>query len=257
MKELVETTARQAGELLMTYFRKPDLQVTIKKDDSPVTEADLAANDLIQKALQPLGYPIVSEEQIPEVVEGDEYFIVDPLDGTKHFKEGETSFATLIGFVSQGEPVLGVAYFPALNLFYTAEKGKGAFLNGTKIFNTPKSGPITAYSSGFHRRPQAQVMMEYMNIDKVLEEGSVLKLARIAEGVADFYPRFGPTSEWDTAACQVILEEAGCELWDWGTLKPLKYGKKNFANNGFIAFRKDLETKVIEVYRNIPARKES
>jgi 3'(2'), 5'-bisphosphate nucleotidase len=251
MKDLVEATAREAGQLLLSYFKKPDLKVETKKDGSYVTEADFAASDLIIERLKALGYPVVSEEDIPESRMGNDYFIVDPLDGTKYFAEGIDTFATLIGFVFQGKPVLGVAYFPELDLFFSAETGKGCYLNGKKIFNTPSEKPIVAYSSGFHHKAQAQEMLKSLNVGEIKEEGSVLKLCRLAQGLADFYPRFGPTSEWDTGACQVIMEEAGCSLWDLKELRPLTYGKENYLNLGFVAFRNDLEAKVVEIFKDL------
>jgi 3'(2'), 5'-bisphosphate nucleotidase len=255
MKDLVEATAREAGQLLLTYFRKPDLKVETKKDGSLVTEADFAASRLIQSRLESLGYPVVSEEDIPATREGDCYFIVDPLDGTKYFANGETSFATLIGFVSGNRPILGVAYFPELDLFFSAETGKGCFLNGKKMFNEPSAKPIVAYSSGFHRKSQAQEILKKLNVGEIKEEGSVLKLCRMAQGLADFYPRFGPTSEWDTGACQVIMEEAGCSLWDLKDLRPLEYGKEGYINAGFVAFRNDLQTKVVEIFKDLQWKK--
>lgn len=259
MKDLVEATARKAGELLMSYYKKPQLKVMIKKDGTQVTEADLAASDFIKSALAPLGYPIVSEEDIPDHVDGDEFFVIDPLDGTKYFANQESSFATLIGFVSKKRPVLGVAYFPELDLFYSAEKGKGATLNGKPMFNAPSAKPRVAYSSGFHLKPQAKVMMERLKISEIREGGSVLKLCRVAQGEGDFYPRFGETSEWDTAACQIIIEEAGCVIWDVKTMQPLIYGKPNYLNTGFVVFRKDMQPEIEDIFKDLkwPKRVES
>lgn len=251
MKDLVEATALEAGQLLLKFYKKPDLKVETKKDGSFVTEADFAASDLIIERLKGLGYPVVSEEDIPETRTGNDYFIVDPLDGTKYFAEGKDTYATLIGFIKDGIPVLGVAYFPTLDLFFSAESGQGCFLNGKKIFNEPSEKPLVAYSSGFHHKAQAQEMLKKLNVGEIKEEGSVLKLCRLAQGLADFYPRFGPTSEWDTGACQVIMQEAGCSLWDLKDLAPLTYGKENYLNLGFVAFRNDLESKVVEIFKNL------
>jgi 3'(2'), 5'-bisphosphate nucleotidase len=240
----VEFVTREAGQILLSFFKKPDLKIIIKPDNSPVTEADYASSDLFIEKLARLGLPVVTEEKVPEESPSGDYFIIDPLDGTRYFIDGEKHFAVLVALVSKNRPVLGVTYFPALNLMYTAEKGKGAFLNGAKIFNSQKRMDLVAYSSGFHNKPEAVELLSSMNIQTIKEQESILKMTLMAQGEADFYPRFGKTFEWDTASAQILAEEAGCSVWDVRTAKPLEYSKPIFKNHGFVVFRNDLEEKV-------------
>ncbi len=249
MREKIEKITIQAGEILLKYFKKPDLKIIDKTDGSPVTEADHASNDFLIESLEALGAPVVSEErQLP--LPNQDYFIVDPLDGTQYFIDQAPHFAVLIALVSAGRPILGVTYFPATGLMFSAELGKGSFFNGSKIANTQTRKALVAYSSGFHLKPQAQPLMSALNIQEVRHQESILKMCNMARGDVDFYPRFGNTYEWDTASGQILLEEAGCRVVDLKTLEPLRYGKPQYLNNGFICYREDLDLKVKELFRD-------
>lgn len=255
MLKIIEESAREAGALLMKHYKNPNLKIVTKPDDSPVTEADMEASQFLIQKLAHLRIPVVTEECVPEQVPQGDFFIIDPLDGTRYFIEHSDSFAVLIALISNQRPIAGAAYFPAMDLMYSAEKGKGAFENGKKIFNGRTSTQLRAFTTGFHRHPQGTQLMADLNIVDVEEVGSILKMGYMARGDADFYPRFGKTYEWDTAAGQIILEEAGCQVWGAQTLKPLEYGKPQFLNSHFVCFRNDLQGKVTEVLKNLKWKK--
>lgn len=249
MREKIEKISIQAGEILLKYFKKPDLKIIDKTDGSPVTEADHASNDFLITHLEALGAPVVSEErQLP--LPSQDYFIVDPLDGTQYFIDQAPHFAVLIALISAGRPILGVTYFPATGLLFSAELGHGSFFNGDKIHNSQTRNALVAYSSGFHLKPQAQPLIAALNIQEVKNQESILKMCNMARGYVDIYPRFGKTYEWDTASGQILLEEAGCRVVDVQTLEPLRYGKPNYLNSGFICYRQDLDSQIKNVFHN-------
>lgn len=257
-KELVGL-AKEAGQLLLEDFQKPDLKVITKPDGSPVTEADLRVSDFFLERLASYGLPVVTEEAVPDVVPVGEYFIIDPLDGTWYFMNGEKHFAVLVGLVKDRRPIAGVVHFPVLDMTFSAEKGLGAELNGEIIRNQRSSPDLIAFSTGFHKKDVAKPFMEQMNIREIKEQLSVIKMGYLARGDADLYPRFGRTYEWDTAAAQIVVEESGLTMWDVNTMEPLLYGKKNFKNTGYIVFRNDLEEKLTQALGGLkwPMPKES
>ncbi len=248
LKDIADKTY-EAGEILKSLFGKKSLKIFTKSDKSPVTEADHRVSDYFIEALKGYGLPVVTEERILEVPADQDYFIIDPLDGTRYFIDQQDCYAILVALVSKNQPTLGVTYFPSLDLMYTAKKGGGAFLNSEKIFNAETRSDLVAFSAGFHRKPEALEIIENLNIKSVLEQESVLKMTRLAQGVADFYPRFGRTYEWDTASAQILLEEAGCCVYDVTTQTSLQYSKPHYKNNGFVVFRRDLKDKVCEALK--------
>lgn len=254
LKELADIVVA-AGDILLKHYKQPHLKIYTKSDNSPVTEADYEVSDFFLQSLEVYNKPIVTEEKVRSVDIDEDYFIIDPLDGTRYFINGEDHYAILLALVSQRRPVLGITYFPSLNLLYTSQKGSGSFLNGQRISNAETRQEIIAFSAGFHKRPESQEMIQKLKIQTVLEQESVLKMTRLAEGVADFYPRFGRTYEWDTASTQILLEEAGCSVYDVNTLKPLEYSKKDFKNSGFIVFRNDLKIPVLEILKQFQLSK--
>ncbi len=239
--------AIEAGAKILELREAALAAVQFKADMSPVTEADLAANECIVTQLEKLSRdPIVSEETSPNLEVGDRFWLVDPLDGTKDFVAGKDSFVVNIGLVEKGVPILGVVFAPVLGELFWAQAGAGAykgseFKNGQKIENRRAGRELKALASGHHTSPRMRSFLEQNNIVSLERYGSALKLCRIAEGVADLYPRFGPTSEWDTAAGHAILNEAGCHLLAMSTGEPLAYRKANFQNEGFIASRRTLD----------------
>jgi 3'(2'), 5'-bisphosphate nucleotidase len=205
--ELPEVARLAGAEILKVYGS--DFATNRKADQSPVTEADLAAEAVIMEALRRLfpHVPIVAEEDaqihgLPDRA-ADRFWLVDPLDGTKEFVARNGEFTVNIALIERDVPVLGIVHLPALNETYRGYSHLKAEELGEHIHDT-------------------------------IVAGSSLKFCRLAEGVADIYPRFGPTMEWDTAAGHAILVAAGGSVT---TLDghPLRYGKPGFLNPHFIA----------------------
>ncbi len=247
----INEIVRKAGKLLEKLSNDPEMRKPVEKfDGSPVTPADLLLSEFLIKALAPLGFPVISEENMTASLKGEKsFFIVDPLDGTKYFARGDNEFAICVGFVENEIPIYGAIYDPTQSKLYWAARGLGAFCEEEAISHQGVQGPLRAYSSGFHHRIEKNVILKELNIGQILEKGSALKFCDIALGKADLYLRFGPTSEWDTAAGQILLEEAGCLLFEIKTLKPMLYGKKNFLNRGIVAAHKDIMPDVIRLFK--------
>jgi 3'(2'), 5'-bisphosphate nucleotidase len=249
--------AQRAGAAIMDIYRTaPD--VRYKDDRSPVTDADHAAENIIVEALAKLmpGVPVIAEEraaagQIP--LTGSEFFLVDPLDGTKEFLKRNGEFTVNIALVRDESPVFGLIFAPDLrDCYITLEPGQAFrcklapahepvaepdFLPLTG--EAPAERPLTAITSRSHLGPETLAFLEKLGRPPRLGAGSSLKFGALAAGEADVYPRFGPTCEWDIAAGQAILEAAGgCVLTVDGT--PLRYGKRaaKYLNPSFIAWRR-------------------
>jgi len=205
----------------MRVYRR-GFEVELKADNSPLTEADKAAHVMIARGLQVLTpeVPILSEEDTQSFkganAEGF-YWLIDPLDGTKEFIKRNDEFTVNIALIAQGKPVLGVVVAPALQLTYLAAEGLGAFKVGANGLwqAIQASAPLIAgqpwrvLGSRSHPDPSMAVWLEALGEYETHPMGSSLKSCLIAEGKADVYPRFGPTSLWDTGAAQSIVEQAG------------------------------------------------
>jgi 3'(2'), 5'-bisphosphate nucleotidase len=246
-RQVVEI-ARLASDEILKVYHSQVLDIQQKMDDSPVTAADLAANDVINKGLNDLAikYPIVSEEnaEIPyaERSKFDYYWLVDPLDGTKEFIKRNGEFTVNIALIHRKKAVLGVVFVPYTEGSYFAVKGLGAFkleqnvetkLACSRFKLTDKNLRIPISRS--HLNVETQALLAELNEPILTPKGSALKLVLLAEGVFDYYPRIGLTSEWDTAAPHIILEEAGGEMLQFDSRKPLIYNKLNLLNPNFIA----------------------
>ncbi len=235
----------EAGDLIMDIYRSKDFWTEDKDDQSPVTEADHAANDLITKKLPELtSFQIISEEDAkprPKFDESKPFWLLDPLDGTKHFIKRDGEFVISLGLVTRDTPLAGFIYAPVYNEFYWAVAGMGAYKWDDSFSFHSNRGSFISYSSGFHMREESKEFIKSLDVSTFLRMGSALKLCKIAEGNADLYPRFGPTSEWDVAGAHCILKEAGCRLIEIKTLEEMKYGKPDFLNRGFVAYRGDLD----------------
>lgn len=217
-------TALDAGREIMEVYGR-DFSQTEKDDKSPLTEADLASHKIIVKGLEAISdLPILSEEgELPPWSvrsEWQEYWIIDPLDGTKEFIKRNGEFTVNIALVKQGVPVLGVVYAPALDTLYFAAEGVGAFkLEGAMSSDLNSASPITVAEKGdeawkivgsrSHGSERMEAFVKTLGEYEMVPMGSSLKLCMVAEGKADLYPRLAPTSEWDTAAAQAIVELAG------------------------------------------------
>ncbi|HDZ56483.1 MAG TPA: 3'(2'),5'-bisphosphate nucleotidase [Pseudomonas xinjiangensis] len=219
--ELCQIT-RQAGEKTLAWWKQP-LEVIDKPDHSPVTAADLAAHVLITEALQALtpGIPVLSEEAadvpLSERLNWQRFWLVDPLDGTKEFIAGTDEFTVNIALIEDGEVVLGVVGVPAKNVVYWGGRGLGAWRQrgndpAQPILARDAGTPLTVVASRRHTSPEQEAMMARLEATQPVNRvnvGSSLKFCLVAEGAADLYPRFGPTSQWDTAAAQAVVEGAG------------------------------------------------
>jgi 3'(2'), 5'-bisphosphate nucleotidase len=232
----IQALAEEAGREILRYYRAGGWSVTTKDDASPVTQADLASNAILTRGLNEMAIaPIVSEENEPaKQLVSPKYWLVDPLDGTKEFIAGRETFVISIGLIENGSPVFGLIHAPVTGETFWAEKGKGAFGPKGPLFHSQVREKLIAAGSR-SLNPNDLVHLS-LPVERVERIGSALKFCRLASGEIDLYPRFGPTGEWDTAAGQIICEEAGCEVRDLSTDRPLRYGKPQFLNaTGFIA----------------------
>ncbi len=239
-------TARRAGRTIMDYFEN-GFVVEKKADASPVTRADQDAEQLILKALAKLApdIPVIAEEEaaagrLPAI--GDVFFLVDALDGTREFINKRTEFTVNIGLIENNEPVLGVVYAPALDrLFYAFEAGRAYQQGGAgeaeAIHARPAPDAPVIIASRSHRDAQTQEFIDSFARAETLNAGSSLKFCLLACGEADIYPRFAPTSEWDTAAGHAVLRHAGGHMRRLDGA-PFLYGKTgaSYLNPGFMAW---------------------
>lgn len=239
----IESISLLAGEAIMEIYQK-DFEVDFKQDNSPLTEADTVANQLILNELskQFLEVPILSEEsseffqhnQVPQ-----EYFLVDPFDGTKEFIKKNGEFTVNIALIQNGESVMGVVYAPALRVLYSAIQGLGAFVTKDKtrqiIQVKPQQSPVRILLSRSHLDSKTSAFILKFEKYVTMSLGSSLKMCYIASGEADLYPRFGPTSLWDTGAAQAILEEAGGMMLSISGQRLSYSNPKNILNDEFIA----------------------
>lgn len=211
--------ARDAGAAIMAVYAQ-DFDVELKSDHSPLTAADMAAHRIICAGLAALtpNIPVLSEESatIEWVVRRSwsSYWLVDPLDGTREFVKKNGEFTVNIALIDGNASVLGVVYAPALDYMVHAERGVGAFLRDDAsdvplVTQQPAPTPLRVAASRSHLDARTAAALEKMGATEKIGMGSSLKFCRIAEGRMDVYPRFGPTSEWDTAAGQCVLEAAG------------------------------------------------
>lgn len=252
MIESLIAIAKEAGSAIMEVYQKESFHEELKADNSPVTEADLKANQIIVHRLKELFPDIhcLSEESdiaaFEERKNWKEYFLVDPLDGTKEFIKRNDEFTVNIAFMRGNSPEIGVVYAPALDVLYYNSDNKSAY---KVVGRSMESMPLAASSrknfvmlaSRSHlnegTRDLAAKFQDKHEGFELVRMGSSLKLCAVAEGSADIYPRMGPTSEWDTAAAHAIVKACGGEVFQYGTMKPLVYNKKNILNPGFEVVR--------------------
>ncbi len=246
MLEVVEL-AKATGDLIMSFYKKSDLHVESKSDSTLLTEADEAADAFIHKALAELtpDIPVLSEESANISYKQREqwplYWLVDPLDGTRDFVEQTDDFTVNIALVQNHQPIMGVVHAPARHLSFWAAESVGAlaqFQDGTVMSAKTRTYPRhDAVMLGSRRSSgkKWQAFHQALGEPRIERYGSALKVCLVCVGEADVYPRFGPTSEWDTAASQIIIEQAGGALLDT-QMRPLQYNKKaSLRNPYFIA----------------------
>lgn len=243
MIEDVKRIAQEAGREIKTIYEGTDRTVTLKSDESPLTQADLRANEIILEGLKKISSDlIISEEgELPERVP-QRFWLVDPLDGTRDFVARKDTFVVCIALIENEHPVLGVIHSPVTDELWWAEKGRGAWNSKKGRLSNTRTATTDLLAVGSRSMPsdRMQRLYDVFHISQVDRFGSALKFCKMAEGAYDVYPRFGPMMEWDTAAGQIIAEEAGCKVIDINTEKPLRYGKAGLQNRGFLCTRHDL-----------------
>jgi 3'(2'), 5'-bisphosphate nucleotidase len=239
----VSLVSDAAAEILAV--QSAGFSVQEKKDSSPVTLADMQAEKVIVAGLRAgSSIPVIAEEEVAAgkvTAPGEEFWLVDPLDGTREFAAGRPEFAVNIGLVRNGKAVLGAVASPATGEIYYGIVGVGAWkraAGGVKTISARRAPPegLTIMASRHYKDdPALAAYLDQFTIASVTNIGSALKFCALAEGKADFYPRLGRTMEWDTAAPQAVLEAAGgCVLTMDGA--PMGYGKKGFENPHFLCW---------------------
>ncbi len=250
MAEHVCQIAQSAGQLIMDIYQSGlVIEVEHKSDQSPLTLADQRANELICRELQLQipSIPIISEENkaIPYAQRKhfDTFWLIDPLDGTKEFIKRNGEFTVNIALIQYGKPVLGVVYVPANDTLYFGIKYKGAFemRNETLLPLQAKTFRLSdkklrLVCSRSHLNEATEQFVHQFDEPELIARGSSLKFLALATGQAHLYPRLAPTMEWDTAAAQIILEEAGGSVIDQNTQQPLRYNKESLRNPHFVAY---------------------
>ena len=236
--------AREAGRKILEVYNTEDVAVRQKDDKSPLTEADMASHHAIINGLQALtpAIPVLSEESASQPYSErstwSRYWLVDPLDGTREFIKRNGEFTVNIALIEDGVAVLGIVHVPVTDTSYLGCQGRGAFKQTGGGDSQPihvrslGDGPVMVVGSRSHRGDSLNRFLERLGEHEMVGMGSSLKLCLVAEGVADIYPRLGPTSEWDTAAAQCVVEQAGGHVTDTD-MQPLRYNSKDSLLNPF------------------------
>ena len=248
----------EAGDKIMEVYNSPDFEIKTKSDESPVTEADEAADAIISAGLR-AAFPdvaLVTEEQADSHGQDvSTFLIVDPLDGTKEFINRRGDFTVNIAYVLDGSPVRGIVYAPAKErLFYTDAGGNaveeiGPFNKETVgelkpiRVSKPDNEALFVVASNSHRDQATDDYLAKYKSKDLKSAGSSLKFCLVATGEADLYPRVGRTMEWDTAAGHAVLVGAGGDVVRFDNHQPLRYGKEGFANPFFIAYAPGVDLK--------------
>lgn len=253
----IEALAVKAGDAILEVYESGDFGVDHKSDDSPLTKADLASHKVIVHGLENLtpDIPVLSEEsaKIPfeERKTWSKYWLVDPLDGTKEFIKRNGEFTVNIALIENGKSILSCVYVPVTKVSYTAAVGIGVFKreNGKKssisVMKNSRFKP-TIVGSRSHMSDDVKEYLERLGQHELVSMGSSLKFCLVAEGKADLYPRLGLTSEWDTAAAQCIVEQAGGHVVTLDG-EPLQYNSKDSLLNPHFMVYGDVSRKWTEI----------
>ena len=255
--------AVEAGERIREIYEQPDiLEVNMKEDASPITQADLLSNTVINEALEATGIPIISEENNQVSYEQRRSWpacwIVDPLDGTKEFVKGNSEFTVNIAYCEYGKSIFGVIYVPVTRILYYGDTrtSKSYKVQISKDLELPESLFKPAYEIRPSAKSKTRIRVvgsrNFLNADtssyienlkgqyeevEFASIGSSLKFCLLAEGEADAYPRFGPTMEWDTAAGSAIAEAVGLQVIAQPSHDPLRYNKEDLLNPNFLVIK--------------------
>ncbi len=251
--------AIKGGEQILDVYNQ-DFSVSTKEDNSPLTEADQRAHEAIKDILQPTGLPLLSEEgkmmSFDERRDWSEFWLVDPLDGTKEFIKKNGEFTVNIALIQNGTPVLGVVYVPVTGFLYFGHSGgsysievnnnnrnniEGLEKNASQLPLQTDINVYTVVASRSHNTPETEAFIDAKRKKhgevNTISAGSSLKLCLVAEGKAQVYPRLAPTMEWDTAAGHAVAKFAGCEVYNYKTNTELQYNKENLLNPWFVVER--------------------
>lgn len=260
MKQLLRTAilaALEAGKVILEIYRSGEFDIEIKGNKSPLTKADKASHKVIMTHLSKTQIPILSEEgrtiSYEERKKWKKLWIVDPIDGTKEFIKRNGEFTVNIALIKNQKTVIGVIFVPAHGVLYFSTKEMSSFKvkvnldnfdieklisNANKLPFQRNDKTFTIVASKSHMSPETQAYEQQMRDIhgevNLISIGSSLKLCMVAEGIADCYPRFAPTMEWDTAAGQAICEHAGFQVIDWKTKKNMLYNRRELLNNWFL-----------------------
>ncbi|MBN2741826.1 MAG: 3'(2'),5'-bisphosphate nucleotidase CysQ [Rhodobacteraceae bacterium] len=252
LTRVMRRLALEAGDKIMEIYNAPEFEVKSKSDNSPVTEADEAADALISAGLR-AEFPdiaLVTEEQAASHAQTvSTFLIVDPLDGTKEFVKRRGDFTVNIAYVEDGQPLRGIVYAPAKGrLFYTLPDGRSIEETGPDFDKTtpgkqepisvsmPDNRALMVVASKSHRDQATEDYIGKYAVADLKSAGSSLKFCLVATGEADLYPRLGRTMEWDTAAGDAVLRGAGGQVLRFDDHTPFIYGKPGFENPFFIAY---------------------
>ncbi|MCS0422280.1 3'(2'),5'-bisphosphate nucleotidase CysQ [Vibrio diabolicus] len=237
--------ARSAGQMILEIYEKKQYEAYTKSDETPVTSADIAAHKLITERLSELtpDIPVLSEEDadisLEQRAQWERFWLVDPLDGTQEFIARSGDFATIIALVDNNKPTMGIVYGPVSGVTYYAYSGKGAWKipdmsDSVKIHTHKHEQPGQSIAIAISRRQDINRITSRMssawNYDLIPLGSAALKACLVAEGAVDCYLRLGPTGEWDTAATQCIVEEAGGRILST-QLEPLSYNERETLEN--------------------------
>lgn len=243
------------GETLaedIVNIQNSDFEVSSKSDESPLTQADLHSNkeikNFIEKNSSVKNFISEEDKEVPFEVrkDWDYYWVIDPIDGTKEFVKGGDDFCVNIALCKGDSPIFGYVLQPKTKDYYYAIKGQGAFKNGQSIKSTPQSKPLRVVASKSHLNEETKRFLDALSNNlnyelEIVNIGSSLKFCLIAEGLADIYPRFGPTMEWDSCAPHIIVTESGADIYNLNSNdKNFIYNKENLLNPFFIATNQKL-----------------
>ena len=254
IEQLIEIS-KDAGKAILEVYNS-DFDHQIKEDLSPLTKADTLSNNIIYERLEALtpDIPILSEENadIPFNIRSlwKQYWLVDPLDGTKEFIKKNGEFTTNIALIYENRPIFGMIHVPASNEIFWGSKEMGAYhLKGDSLSNKKKisasqetKDSLRIVSSRSHPSGDLKILLDKLGKFKLVSVGSSLKFCLIAKGEADCYPRLGPTCEWDTAAGEIIAESAGANIVNLEN-KTMKYNHKEDYLNPHFLVSNSIETK--------------
>ena len=243
--DLAIEAAKTASVEILKIYHSEDFGTALKADQSPLTLADQASHKAIEAYLRETGIPVLSEDgaQTDYAIRKnwDYFWLIDPLDGTKEFVKRNGEFTVNIALIQKGTPILGVVQTPVTQDLYFAVLGSGAYKNGEPIEAAKfdiSDAKLNVVASRSHLNPETQLFLDQLKNPQIVSKGSSLKLLMVAEGTAHLYPRFAPTMEWDTAAAQIIVTEAGGKILIKDTDQSIVYNKENLLNPYFLVLGK-------------------